>query len=67
VRQFIGLLRGLAITGNSAVLIAVHPSLTGISSGTGLSGSRHGTTACEPAPTSPARNRGRHRQPAAPA
>jgi len=39
VRQFIGLLRGLAIAGNSAVLIAVHPSLTGITTGTGLSGS----------------------------
>jgi RecA-family ATPase len=39
VRQFIGLLRGLAIAGNSAVLIAVHPSLTGIKEGTGLSGS----------------------------
>jgi RecA-family ATPase len=39
VRQFIGLMRGLAIAGNSAVLIALHPSLTGISSGTGLSGS----------------------------
>jgi|tagenome__1003787_1003787.scaffolds.fasta_scaffold20940906_4 RecA-family ATPase len=39
VRQFVGLLRGLAIAGNSAVLIALHPSLTGITSGTGLSGS----------------------------
>jgi RecA-family ATPase len=39
VRQFIGLMRALAIAGNSAVLIALHPSLTGISSGTGLSGS----------------------------
>lgn len=39
VRQFIGLLRSLAITGNSAVLIALHPSQSGISSGTGLSGS----------------------------
>jgi RecA-family ATPase len=39
VRQFISLMRGLAIAGNSAVLIALHPSLTGISSGTGLSGS----------------------------
>jgi RecA-family ATPase len=39
VRQFIGLLRGLAITGNSAVLVASHPSQTGITSGTGLSGS----------------------------
>jgi RecA-family ATPase len=39
VRQFIGLMRRLAIAGNSAVLIALHPSLTGISTGTGLSGS----------------------------
>jgi RecA-family ATPase len=39
VRQFIGLMRALAIAGNSAVLIALHPSLTGINTGTGLSGS----------------------------
>jgi RecA-family ATPase len=39
VRQFIGLLRGLAIAANAAVIVAAHPSLTGISTGTGLSGS----------------------------
>jgi RecA-family ATPase len=39
VRQFVGLMRGLAIAGNSCVLICAHPSLTGINSGTGLSGS----------------------------
>ena len=39
VRQFVGLLRGLAIDTNSAVLVCSHPSLTGISSDTGLSGS----------------------------
>jgi RecA-family ATPase len=39
VRQFISLLRRLAITGNSAVLLASHPSLTGINSNSGLSGS----------------------------
>jgi RecA-family ATPase len=39
VRQFVGLLRRLAIDGNCAVLLCSHPSLTGISSGTGLSGS----------------------------
>jgi RecA-family ATPase len=39
VRQFIGLLRHLAIAGNSAVIVCAHPSLTGINSGTGLSGS----------------------------
>jgi RecA-family ATPase len=39
VRQFIGLLRGMAIAANAAVIVAAHPSLTGISSGTGLSGS----------------------------
>jgi RecA-family ATPase len=38
VRQFIGLLRGLAIAADAAVIVAVHPSLTGINSGTGLSG-----------------------------
>jgi RecA-family ATPase len=31
-------LRGLAIAANSTVIVAVHPSLTGINSGTGLSG-----------------------------
>jgi len=39
VRQFIGLLRGMSIAGNSAVIVCAHPSLTGISTGTGLSGS----------------------------
>ena len=39
VRQFIGLLRGLAIAANATVLVCGHPSLTGISSGSGLSGS----------------------------
>src|SRR5262249_22683555 len=39
VRQFISLLRKLAIVSNSAVIIAVHPSLTGINTGSGLSGS----------------------------
>jgi len=39
VRQFVSLLRKLAITANGAVVITSHPSLTGINSGTGLSGS----------------------------
>ena len=39
VRQFIGLLRRLAIDGNCSVVLCSHPSLTGISTGTGLSGS----------------------------
>jgi RecA-family ATPase len=38
VRQFIGLMRSMAIGANAAVIIAAHPSLTGINSGTGLSG-----------------------------
>ena len=38
-RQFIGLLRGLAIEHNLAVLLLSHPSLTGMGSGSGLSGS----------------------------
>jgi RecA-family ATPase len=38
VRQFIGLIRGMSIAANSAVIIATHPSLTGINSGSGLSG-----------------------------
>jgi RecA-family ATPase len=39
VRQFIGLLRGLAIAADAAVIVCAHPSLTGINSGSGLSGS----------------------------
>lgn len=39
VRQFIGLLRRMAITANSAIIVAFHPSLTGINTGTGMSGS----------------------------
>ena len=39
VRTFIGLLRGLAIDADAAVLLAAHPSLQGIATDTGLSGS----------------------------
>lgn len=39
VRQFIGILRGLALKRNCAVLLLGHPSLTGLASGTGSSGS----------------------------
>ena len=38
-RQFIGLLRSLALDCGGAVVLTAHPSLTGMSSGTGLSGS----------------------------
>lgn len=39
VRQFVSILRGLAIRQKCAVLLLGHPSLTGLSSGTGTSGS----------------------------
>jgi RecA-family ATPase len=39
VRQFVGLQRHMAIQSDSAVVMCAHPSLTGINSGTGLSGS----------------------------
>ena len=39
VRQCITLLRGLALDINTCVILLAHPSLTGISSGSGLSGS----------------------------
>lgn len=39
VRQFITLLRGLGIAANAGVLMSSHPSLTGLASKTGLSGS----------------------------
>ena len=39
VRQFVGLLRKLAIAGDTSVVLLSHPSLTGISTGSGLSGS----------------------------
>lgn len=38
-RQFVGMLRGLAIRHNTTALLLAHPSLSGISSGSGLSGS----------------------------
>ncbi|WP_434619851.1 AAA family ATPase [Tabrizicola sp. M-4] len=38
-RQFIGILRGLALRRNCAVLLLAHPSLSGLSSGSGTSGS----------------------------
>ena len=39
VRQFIGLLRGLALDADCAVLLVSHPSVGGIATDTGLSGS----------------------------
>ncbi len=39
VRQFIALLRRLALDSGAAVLLIAHPSLTGLASGTGTSGS----------------------------
>ncbi len=39
VRQFVGILRGLTIKRKCAVLLLGHPSLTGLNSGTGTSGS----------------------------
>lgn len=39
VRQFVGILRGLALRRKCAVLLLSHPSLTGLSSGSGASGS----------------------------
>ncbi|TNC74373.1 hypothetical protein FHG71_02930 [Rubellimicrobium roseum] len=39
VRQFIGILRGLAIRQRCAVMLLGHPSLTGLTSGSGSSGS----------------------------
>jgi RecA-family ATPase len=39
VRQFVGMLRKLAMQANAYVIVASHPSLTGINSGSGLSGS----------------------------
>lgn len=38
-RQFIGLLRGLALKVNGAVVLNAHPSLAGLTSGTGSAGS----------------------------
>jgi hypothetical protein len=35
VRQFIGMLRGLAMAANAGLLLTSHPSLTGIATGTG--------------------------------
>jgi RecA-family ATPase len=39
VRQFIGILRGLALRQRCAVMLLGHPSLTGLNSGSGTSGS----------------------------
>ncbi|MFW2544403.1 AAA family ATPase [Primorskyibacter sp. 2E107] len=39
VRKFVGILRGLAIKRKCAVMLLGHPSLTGLNSGTGTSGS----------------------------
>jgi RecA-family ATPase len=39
VRQFVGMLRGLAIDHRTTIIIAAHPSLSGMNSGSGTSGS----------------------------
>jgi RecA-family ATPase len=39
VRQFVGMLRKMAIQANAYIIVNSHPSLTGINTGTGLSGS----------------------------
>jgi RecA-family ATPase len=39
VRQFISLLRNMAIEAGAAIILCAHPSLTGMNSGSGLSGS----------------------------
>jgi hypothetical protein len=39
VRQFVTLLRDMAMSANAGLLLTSHPSLSGISTGTGLSGS----------------------------
>jgi hypothetical protein len=39
VRQFVHLLRGLAMPINAAIVLLAHPSLTGMNTGSGLSGS----------------------------
>ncbi len=39
VRQFIGILRGLALKRNCAVMLLGHPSLSGLNTGSGTSGS----------------------------
>ena len=39
VRQFVGMLRGLAMRADCAIVLLSHPSVAGMSSGSGLSGS----------------------------
>jgi RecA-family ATPase len=39
VRQFVGMLRKVAIQANAYIIVNSHPSLTGINSGSGMSGS----------------------------
>ena len=60
VRQFVGLMRKLAIAANGSVVLLAHPSLTGISSGTGLSGSTawHNSVRARMLLKSPARDSG---------
>ena len=41
VRQFVGLLRGIALRNSTAVVLLSHPSQSGLSSGSGTSGSTH--------------------------
>ena len=41
VRQFVSLLRGIAIRTKAAVILLAHPSMSGMQSGSGTSGSTH--------------------------
>jgi len=46
VRQFVGMLRGLAIETGAAVVLLSHPSVSGMSSGSGTSGSTAWSNSC---------------------
>ena len=51
VQQFLSLMTKLAIAANGAVVLVTHPSLTGINSDSGLSGSPAWHNSAAPAPT----------------
>ena len=62
-QQFIGFLRQIAIAIEGAVLLTAHPSVRGIDSGAGTSGTRLGITPSVAASTSTARRKRKTRPP----
>ena len=59
-KQFVGMLRGIALRFDCVVMMLAHPSLTGINSGSGASGSTAWSNSVRPALPQAGEDRRRH-------